>query len=224
MDIYLIRHAVAVEREQFADHPDEERPLTDVGHAQAHSLATALPARGAKVLRLFVSPLVRTRQTAEPLIAEWGLTGDQVIEAPVLAPEGKASAARSPSSLTSTSRKQSALLGTDLTWNELAAWLIGDKKAANRTLDKGGVALVRVDGDELAKGVGELIWLLPHEFVVRFRQPPRRPRPPLPEAGLGSCRTKQATVKTRMAYRKSGQFKEPPNEEPPPVVLVWRAL
>jgi phosphohistidine phosphatase len=162
MDVYLIRHAEAVEREQFGDRPDEERPLTDAGRAQAERLATALPARGALIQKLFVSPTVRTRQTAEPLVTAWRLAGEAVVEAAELAPEGK------PRKVAKRVNKQPAavvgLVGHRPDLNELAAWLIGDK-LAQIALDKGGVALIRLPDNELDKGAGELVWLLPAAWV-----------------------------------------------------------
>ena len=162
MDVYLIRHAEAVEPEQFRDGPDEERPLTDAGRAHAQRLATALPARGANIGRLFVSPTVRTKQTAEPLIAAWGLTGEAVVDSSELAPEGK------PRKVAKRVNKQPAeavgLVGHRPDLNELAAWLIGDK-LAQIALDKGGVALIRLPDREFEKGAGELVWLLPAAWV-----------------------------------------------------------
>jgi phosphohistidine phosphatase SixA len=162
MDVYLIRHAEAVEREETGDLPDKDRPLTDAGWAQARGLATALPARGAKIERLFVSPLVRARQTAEPLALAWGLTGDAVVESPELAPEGRCRKVAKR-----VNKHWAAVVGLvghrpDL--NELAGWLIGDK-LAQIGLDKGGVALIRISGDEMEKGTGELVWLLPANWV-----------------------------------------------------------
>jgi phosphohistidine phosphatase len=161
MDVYLIRHAEAVERET-TDMSDEDRPLTDAGRAQADRLATTLPARGALIQRLFISPTVRTRQTAEPLVAAWRLAGDDVVEADELAPEGK------PRRVAKRVNKQPAtvigLVGHRPELNELAAWLIGDK-LAQIAIDKGGVALIRLPDDELERGAGELIWLLPAAWV-----------------------------------------------------------
>jgi phosphohistidine phosphatase len=161
MDVYLIRHAEAVERETVAM-PDDDRPLTDAGRAQAQRLATALPARGAHIQRLFVSPTVRTKQTAEPLVSAWRLGEDAVVEASELAPEGK------PRKVAKRVNRQPAaivgLVGHRPDLNELAAWLIGDK-LAQIAIDKGGVALIRVEGDELEKGTGELIWLMPAAWV-----------------------------------------------------------
>jgi phosphohistidine phosphatase len=162
MDIYLIRHAEAVQTEPAGGMADEDRPLTDAGRAQAQHLAHALPGRGARIERLFVSPTVRTRQTAEPLIAAWGLGDDRVVECDELAPDGNIR------KLVRRIAKQPAatvgLVGHRPDLNELAAWLIGSKKA-RIAMDKAGVALIRVEEDELEKGSGELIWLLPEGWA-----------------------------------------------------------
>ena len=162
MDVYLIRHAEAIERDPASGMADEDRPLTDAGRAQAQQLARSLPGRGARIERLFVSPTVRTRQTAEPLVTAWGLAADGVIETPELVPEGKTRKllkriAKHPAA-------SIGLVGHRPDLNELAAWPIGNKKV-RIALDKGGVALIRVDGEELEKGSGELIWLLPVAWI-----------------------------------------------------------
>jgi phosphohistidine phosphatase len=161
MDIYLIRHAEAVDRE-LVTMDDEDRPLTDKGKTQAQRLATALPARGAHIQRLFVSPTVRTKQTAEPLIAAWQLTGEAVVDSPELAPEGKCR--KVAKAVNKNTAPVVGLVGHRPDLNELAAWLIGEKKA-QIAIDKGGVALIRIDGDELERGAGELIWLMPEAWV-----------------------------------------------------------
>ncbi len=159
MDIYFIRHAEAVERGVLADF---DRPLTDAGRKQAERLAQALPVREAYIQRLFVSPLVRAKQTAEPLIAAWGLAGDAVLECDALSPGSR------PRKLARWIGEHAAptvgLVGHRPDLNEFAAWLIGSRKA-QIAMDKAGVALVRVEGDGPEKGSGELIWLLPYAWV-----------------------------------------------------------
>jgi phosphohistidine phosphatase SixA len=62
--LYLIRHAKAGSRQGWPG-PDERRPLSRAGWAQAEAIADRL--EGAGVKRLFSSPYVRCRQTLEPL-------------------------------------------------------------------------------------------------------------------------------------------------------------
>jgi phosphohistidine phosphatase len=159
VDIYLIRHAEAVERGILADF---DRPLTDAGRTQAERLAKALPVREAYVQRLFVSPLVRAKQTAEPLIAGWGLVGDAVLECEALAPGSR------PRKLARWIGLHPApsigLVGHRPDLNEFAGWLIGSRKA-QIAMEKAGVALVRVKGEEPEKGSGELVWLMPYAWI-----------------------------------------------------------
>lgn len=159
VDIYLIRHAEAVEKGVLDDF---DRPLTDAGRKQAERLAKALPPREAYIQRLFVSPLVRAKQTAEPLVAGWGLKGDAVLECDALAPGSKCR--KLARRLAAHPAPTIGLVGHRPDLNEFAAWLIGSRKT-QLALDKAGVALVRVEGDEPAKGAGELIWLLPYAWV-----------------------------------------------------------
>lgn len=60
--LYLVRHGVAA-----AGVEDLDPGLSDIGHAQARAAAQALVSTNAK--RLVVSPLKRTRETAEPIAA-----------------------------------------------------------------------------------------------------------------------------------------------------------
>jgi phosphohistidine phosphatase len=65
--LYLIRHGLAVERTEFTG-TDAERPLTSKGDQKTRKVAQRLKQLGLKLDRLFTSPLVRARQTAEILV------------------------------------------------------------------------------------------------------------------------------------------------------------
>ena len=67
MTIYLVRHGLAA-----AGVDDLDPGLADLGHAQARAAADALRTHGAR--RLVVSPLKRTRETAEPIATALGLS------------------------------------------------------------------------------------------------------------------------------------------------------
>ncbi|MEP7214816.1 MAG: histidine phosphatase family protein [Anaerolineaceae bacterium] len=67
MTLYLVRHGLAL-----AGVGDLDPGLAELGHAQAQAAADALRAHGAS--RLVVSPLKRTRETAEPITVALGLT------------------------------------------------------------------------------------------------------------------------------------------------------
>ncbi len=71
MAVLLVRHAEAGDRDRW-EGPDEERPLTAEGQAQAQGLTEALA--GYDVGRVLSSPYLRCTQTVEPLAAARGLT------------------------------------------------------------------------------------------------------------------------------------------------------
>lgn len=72
MRFYFVRHGQSeanVLRE--ISNRGQRHPLTDLGREQAAALAARL--RGAGIVRLYSSPLLRARQTADILAAAWGL-------------------------------------------------------------------------------------------------------------------------------------------------------
>ena len=71
MSVLLIRHAKAGDREKW-DAPDDLRPLTTNGEAQAGALVELLA--GYEIDRVLSSPYLRCTQTVAPLAAARGLT------------------------------------------------------------------------------------------------------------------------------------------------------
>jgi phosphohistidine phosphatase len=67
--LYLIRHGIAAEREEFAG-PDAERPLTPAGKIKLIHLGKSLRKLGIEFDEILTSPLVRAYETADLL---WGL-------------------------------------------------------------------------------------------------------------------------------------------------------
>lgn len=83
--LYLIRHGLAADRENFA--VDEQRPLTAKGQSKTQQVARRLHTLQVHFDLLLTSPLVRARQTAEILKSE-GLSS-KLEEFSALAPLGK---------------------------------------------------------------------------------------------------------------------------------------
>src|SRR5262249_22557957 len=85
MQIWLVRHAVAAERDEF-DGPDAERPLTVKGRRRFPDffdwLSHVAPLPGA----LFTSPLLRALQTAEILAKATGIRKSAIVTTDLLAP------------------------------------------------------------------------------------------------------------------------------------------
>lgn len=70
MNLYLMRHGLAVERGAPGYESDRERPLTSKGEHKVQRLAEAIVRMGLSFDAILSSPLVRARQTADVLIEE----------------------------------------------------------------------------------------------------------------------------------------------------------
>jgi phosphohistidine phosphatase len=158
-ELYLVRHAIAAERgDGWPD--DAKRPLTVRGIARFKDVVRGLHRLDVGIDEIFTSPLVRARQTADLLAA--GLASTPVVKtldalAPVHAPAAVltqlARAAR---------RSRIALVGHEPDLGELAAHLVGTRRAI--PFRKGGVA--RIDlGSISARRIGTLVWFLPPKVL-----------------------------------------------------------
>ena len=72
MDLYIIRHAWAAERDDQRWPDDGLRPLTEEGKKRFAKVAASLVDRGMKLQVVGASPLVRCRETAQILVAAAG--------------------------------------------------------------------------------------------------------------------------------------------------------
>jgi phosphohistidine phosphatase len=156
VELYLIRHAEAVRLGEQGANTDEERPLTDVGHQQAEAAAKALQSHGVTLDRLYTSPLVRARETAEGLVRVWSRPELIMETCDHLAPGGKPR--KLSKYLTKLGGEHVGLVGHMPDLGDYAAWLLGSKRA-QIDLAKAGVVLITCD--ELpAKGAGILQWMV----------------------------------------------------------------
>jgi phosphohistidine phosphatase len=69
MNLYILRHGIAVEHGAAGYENDDERPLTGKGERKMWVIAEAIKALEISFDSIFSSPLVRARQTAE-IVAE----------------------------------------------------------------------------------------------------------------------------------------------------------
>jgi len=75
MDLYILRHAIAVERGSPGFDDDSTRPLTEQGAAKMHKAATGIRSLGLEFDLVLSSPSLRARQTAEIVVRELGAEG-----------------------------------------------------------------------------------------------------------------------------------------------------
>src|SRR3954468_7694371 len=84
MDLLIVRHAIAFDRDRNRWRDDGDRPLSPAGIRRARKAAAGLKKGFSRPQRLLTSPLVRARQTAQILteVAGWPVAE----EAPELSP------------------------------------------------------------------------------------------------------------------------------------------
>jgi phosphohistidine phosphatase len=161
-ELYLIRHADAIEVGQNGIAEDAERPLSDQGREQAGRLGRALAARGITAPRIVASPLRRAVETAEIVRQQWPEPVPELSVCEFLAPGGKRR--RLTKQLCDMGCPVLLVVGHEPGLSRYAAWLIGGRKV-DLVLTKAGV--VRIDFEAtIEKRGGSLRWLLPHEWIA----------------------------------------------------------
>lgn len=139
MNLYLIRHAIAVEEHE----DDSQRPLTDKGRKKMRSIAKGLRALGVEFDLILSSPYVRAAETAE-ILADVFKMKKEVQFSENLVPSG------SPEVLIAELNEKHAvdsiaLVGHEPFLSALIGLLIADTTNADITLKKGGVCSLSAD-------------------------------------------------------------------------------
>ncbi|MBX3394415.1 MAG: phosphohistidine phosphatase SixA [Phycisphaerae bacterium] len=156
MLLYLVRHAIAVERGD-STYSDGERPLTEKGARRMCRVVRGLARLGVHLDAIWTSPLVRAIQTAEILATLPRFTGKMTVDK-ALAPGGDADALISDVGH-SGNVGALALVGHEPDLSELCGRLITGRSESVVALRKGAVACVEiVEFEPAVRGV--LQWLM----------------------------------------------------------------
>lgn len=158
MDLLVIRHAIAMDREEFAEsgQPDSERPLTDFGQRRMRKNVRGLRRVVETPEVIGSSPFVRAAETARIVADAFGIETVETLD--VLTPE------RHPSDLLPWLSQQPrdatvAVVGHEPHLGILITWLVGGLASPNAELKKGGACLLQL-GDRLEAGTAVMRWLL----------------------------------------------------------------
>jgi phosphohistidine phosphatase len=165
MELLIVRHAIAYERNARRWPDDRERPLSPRGRLRGREAAAGLRLLTERPLQLLTSPLLRARETAALLtqVARW----PRAVVCPQLAP------GTDPQLLIALLGRlrgaRVAMVGHEPDLSRLlAACLRGGADAAAFGLKKMGVARVDFRGTP-QRGRGELAWLLPPKALRAAR-------------------------------------------------------
>lgn len=130
MELYLIRHAIALDAEPGQS--DDARPLSEVGVQKFKEVVRGLKRLDIRLDRLYHSPKLRAVQTAELLVP---LLAGETEVTPYLAAEP------SQDLLKALLGDRVALVGHEPWMSELCAWLLtGRRNGGHFPFKKGGVA------------------------------------------------------------------------------------
>ncbi|HEY3787732.1 MAG TPA: phosphoglycerate mutase family protein [Urbifossiella sp.] len=161
MNLLIIRHADAGDRNQWSG-DDDERPLSLLGHKQAHALGDALKQRGLELQAVISSPLVRTRETAEGILASVAAP-PAVIFSDLLAP-GALRRRKLAKYLATVGVDSLAIVGHDPDLPAFLGWLLG-VDPEHVPLEKGGAASLHFE-EEPGKGDGTLGWVITPQWYL----------------------------------------------------------
>ena len=170
MELLIVRHAIAAERNARRWPDDIERPLTARGRQRAQRAAAGLRRIAPYPARVLASPLARTRETAAILrqFAGWPEASDCAL----LQPGGSAQALLKH--LARYRERGVALVGHEPDLGRLLTLCLpGPSRAGAIELRKMGVALLAFPGAPRA-GSGTLLWLLSPKLLRLARRLPVR--------------------------------------------------
>jgi phosphohistidine phosphatase len=157
MNLYIIRHAIAVDQGTSDYESDSQRPLTDKGRKKMRQIARALRNLGVEFDLILSSPYVRARETAE-ILADVFKMKKKILFSDNLIPLGNPELL-----ITEVNEKYSvdslAVVGHEPHLSTLLGLLTAENAKIDITLKKGGVCYLSAD-DLHHEHQATLEWLL----------------------------------------------------------------
>jgi phosphohistidine phosphatase len=144
MDLYVLRHGLAGNREEW-NGPDAERPLTDKGRARSHAAARGLARLGVAPDVILTSAYLRAAETARLTAAALHAP---VVEVQALEP-GNLEQGRRPLLQRYGDESAVMLVGHEPDLSAFIGMLIGGRTPARVELKKGACALLSLDAAAL---------------------------------------------------------------------------
>lgn len=163
MRLYIVRHGIAIDREDPKCPPDPERYLTEEGVEKTKAVARGVAALGVDANLFLTSPYVRAAQTAEIFAATLEYARQKIRRSDLLLPGTE------PSLLfRELAREKQAssvfLFGHAPHLDDLIATALGAKKHVT-SLKKAGVALIELK--RISPPIGMLEWVATPKLLRR---------------------------------------------------------
>ena len=165
MNLYIIRHAIAVEEGTLEYEEDSQRPLTDKGKKKMRQIAKGLRGLGVGFDLILSSPYVRAKETAE-VLADVFKMKKSIEFSENLIPMGDPDLL-----IAELNEKYSvdsiALVGHEPELTHLIGLLVAENAGMDMTLKKGGVCSLTAD-DLHHTHKATLEWLLTPGILVEL--------------------------------------------------------
>jgi len=165
MELYLLRHGLAYERDPKKFPDDRLRPLTVEGLEKIREIVRGMLKLGVEFDAIFDSGYTRARQTAEAVTDAYRIDSLDIHEVPALEPD------HDPEEIIPVlnsvkDAKRVLLVGHEPNLGKLARYLT---TRDNLTVDFKKGALCRIDLDTIKRGTGKLMSLLPPKVLRKIR-------------------------------------------------------
>ena len=163
MQLYIVRHGIAIDREDPKCPPDPERYLTEEGIEKTKQVAKGVAALGVTADLFLTSPYVRAAQTAQIFASALEYAKPKIRRTDLLLPGAE------PSQLFRELAKDKQastvfLFGHAPQLDDVIATALGSKKHLT-ALKKAGVAFVELK--RLSPPIGVLVWLATPKLLRR---------------------------------------------------------
>lgn len=165
MDLYIVRHGIAIDREDPKSPPEAERFLTEEGIERTRQVAKGIAALGVHADLLISSPYVRAKQTAVLFAKALEYSEQKIRQTDNLLPGAEAGAL-----LRELAREKNVSVvfcfGHAPHVDELLAASIGATRQVT-SMKKAGVAFVELK--RVSPPNGQLVWLLTPKLVRKTK-------------------------------------------------------
>jgi phosphohistidine phosphatase len=167
MNLYFIRHAIAVEAGTPEYENDNLRPLTDKGKKKMQKIARGLKELDAEINLILTSPYVRAIGTTKILRKAFDLDKEDILETEHLSPVGYSDKLIDLINEKYADVENIALVGHEPSLSNLVSILVtGDPNLA-LTLKKGGICRLSVDTLQYGR-CATLEWLFSPSQLAEF--------------------------------------------------------
>ena len=165
MDLYIIRHAIAVDPGTPGFEDDSQRPLSERGRERLEKIAQGLKVLGADFDLIISSPFLRSMDTAEILLRFFKMKKDQLLVSEALIPQGQPEQLIGEINENYSSLNSIIVVGHEPNLSQLISLLTAGDAAISIDMKQGSVC--RLNADNLAhERRATLEWLMMPKHLV----------------------------------------------------------